>query len=207
MLLNDILEITAINWRPQRNDEVEGLGSGQILQANLATPLWAADVVTPLTEFRDGRRLRAIINNHMGPGRFFDIYDPIGGYPAADPDGSILGAATVTVSSVLDGKIALTGLPVGYELSIGDYFTVAYGSPLRRGFFEIASDVTANGSGTTPLIDINPFSLSGITAGSAVNLIKPMLKAQFLPGSVQHPEADSSVWKMQGFRFTVVQKL
>ena len=208
MILNDILEITSINWKPHRNDEIEGLGSGQILTAELATPLWTAEVVTPLQTFAEGRKLRAILNGLTKPNKDFFLYDPIGGYPALDPTGSIVAAATVTVHSVVSGQIRLAGLPNGYTLTPGDYFHVEWGTaPVRRGFFEVSVPVTAAVGGTTPLFDVFPYPMSGVVAGVPVTIVKPAMKAKFIPGSVQYPTVDSGTWKMQGFSFTVMQKL
>lgn len=208
MILNDVLDITRIQWMPKRNDETEGLGSGQILQAGMATPLWTAQVVTPITEFQTGRRIRAILNSLTGPGKTFEIYDPIAKYPASDPTGTVLAASTVLVNNVSAGQISLKGLPVGFALKYGDYFQVTWGtSPVRTALFEMSQDITANGSGVTALFNTFPFPLQGIAADDPVTLLVPKLKAIFVPGSIDYPTADSDTWKFSGITFQVMQKL
>lgn len=44
-VLADRLAIAQVVWDIQRNDEVSGTADGQVWQAELAEPLWSADVV------------------------------------------------------------------------------------------------------------------------------------------------------------------
>jgi hypothetical protein len=206
MILNDFIEIDSITVQPMRNDETEGLGSGQVLIAELATPLWSVEINTPLTEFDDGREIRAILNDLSRPGATFEIYDPIAQYPRADPDGSILGAATPQLASIDgDAKPAIKGLPVGYKLSRGDYFQMDVSG--RRYFFEVSEPAVANGSGVTPNFKVFPAFPISIPVNTAITLKQPKLKCQFVAGENAYGSAESNTWKMSGFRIKMVQKL
>src|SRR5690606_20070392 len=84
-------------WREARNDEVAGLGSGETLATELATPLWAADVVCDWDEWDDARRLAAMVRSFDGPMRSFLMTNPVAEYPAGDPGGLILADAEVAI--------------------------------------------------------------------------------------------------------------
>lgn len=206
MTLNDVFEITSITIEPQRNDEVEGVGSGQILTAELATPLWAVDIETTLTMFDDGRYIRAVLNDLNRPGQKFDVYDPIAQYPRSDPTGSILGASVVRLDTVgTDGTITLKGLPVGYKISPGDFIQIDFGG--RRGFFEVSQAATANSSGVTGAFRMFPTISAAAPVNTIVTLIQPKLQCQFVPTELQYGTADSSNWKMSAFRMKAIQKI
>lgn len=206
MILNDVFEIESILVEPQRNDEVEGVGSGQILTAELATPLWSVEINTTVNLFDTGRYIRAILNDLNRPGQKFDVYDPIAQYPRSDPTGSILGASTVQIDSVgLDGTMTLKGLPAGYVLSPGDFMEINYGG--RRGFFEVSQPATANGGGVTTAFRMFPTISAGAPVNTAVNLIQPKIQCQFVPTELTYGTAESASWKMSAFRMRVIQKI
>jgi hypothetical protein len=206
MILNDVFEIASITIAPQRNDEVEGIGSGQILTAELATPLWSVDIETALSLFDDGRYIRAILNDLNRPGQKFDVYDPIAQYPRSDPDGSILGASTVQLDTVgTDGTVTLKGLPAGYKILPGDFMEINFAG--RRGFFEASQPATASGGGVTGAFRMFPTISAAAPVNTAVNLIRPKIQCQFVPNEITYGSAESASWKMSAFRMQVIQKI
>lgn len=206
MTLNDVFEIASITVQPQRNDEVEGVGSGQILTAELATPLWSVDIETTLSLFDDGRYIRAILNDLNRPGQVFDVYDPVAQYPRSDPTGSILGSSTVRIDTVgSDGTVTLKGLPVGYVLLPGDFIQIDFLG--RRGFFEVSQPATANGSGIAGPFRMFPTISTAAPVNTIITLIRPKIQCQFVPSSLSYGTADSASWKMSAFRMQVIQKI
>lgn len=205
-ILNNELEITSVTFSPLRSDNVEGTGSGQILTAELATPLWQAEIITPLSSFDDGRGIRALMNDLNRPGQVFDLYDPIGKYPRKDPNGSILGSSVVRIDTVAsNGTITLKGLPSGYQLSRGDYMQITYAG--RRYFFETSQAATADSGGVTTVFRVFPKIPTSIPANTVVVLINPMIQCQMDPTGLEYGSEDSSNWTMSGFRIKAVQKL
>jgi hypothetical protein len=204
----DLLRITSVVWRSQRNDEISGQGSGQTWTAELAPPLWGADVTVDILDMTEARQVRAMINSLSGPGKSFYLYDPIGKYPASDPDGSILGSSTVLIDTIGgdNTSVKLSGLPAGYTLGPGDYFHVDYGSnPTRRALFEVSETGIASGAGLTGLFAIYPHIQTGITTTMEVTLIKPAAKVIIVPGSI-NPGTEQGV-TVSGIAFTAIQKL
>lgn len=205
-LLNDILDIDSIRIRPKRNEEVEGIGSGQILRAEMATPLWEVDINTTISEFDDGRRIRALLNSIDVPGGYFYLYDPIAQYPINDPDGSIMAGETIQIQTVgTDGSVSFANAPAGFVFSPGDVFGVTYSG--RNGYFEIYESVTVAGDGTTDQFFTTPRVPAGVTALTAVTVIRPQIKVQIIPGQFTHGLTESSMWKMGAFTIKAVQKL
>lgn len=205
-LLNDIVLIESVLIKPRRNEEVEGIGSGQIIRAELTTPLWEVDINTPLTTFADGRRIRALINRANVPGASFRVYDPIAQYPLSDPTGAVISGATVQVNSVdAQGRISFANSPEGFVYQPGDVFHVDYGG--RRGYFEINSPATTNASGVTPVMTTTPPVPAGVAALSPVTLVRPEIRVQIVPDQLSYGLSDSATWKMGGFTIRAIQKL
>ena len=160
--------------------EVNRLGDGSVLKASLGAALWQGELSLIPGYHADQGAIEVKIAKLMRAGETFLAYDTRYDGPAADPDGSILGASTPTIHT-LDAdnrRIRVTGLPVGYELRAGDWIGWTYGSsPVRYALHRIETDATASGAGLTPLFAVEPFIRPGVTVGAAVTLVRPPIKA------------------------------
>lgn len=188
------------------NREVSGMGSGQIIEADLAPALWTADVVTRPWRATEARRLEALINAVIRSKESFYLYDPRKAVPAKDPHGTTLGSSAVKIKAVANNKsMSLKGLPAGYQLSVGDHLAFDYGSnPTRRAFHELAEDITADGSGDTTSFEVSPFIRSGAAADISVTLVKPAVKVRIVPNSLSIRQLGAVFSQIS---FAVVQKL
>jgi hypothetical protein len=140
-----------------RSDEVSGLGNGQPLNAELASPLWRFDGTTSAIENDDAEAVMALIEVLEQPGKDFYVANPRKLAPRSDPDGIKLrrldalhtskawndaliwddampwgGAFPVPVVTIYsiepdNRQLTLAGLPAGYVLSAGDMFAFEYG--------------------------------------------------------------------------------
>jgi hypothetical protein len=199
----DTLGVAQLKWTNQNTRELSGLGSGQILEADLAPQLRTADLTLRERHHEDAQAIEAKLNAIIRSMGTFYLYDPRRPAPKADPDGAILGAATVTIHSLPDAKsISLEGLPASYVLSAGDPIAFDYGSPARRWFGEVAEGVTADSEGTTAAFEVSPFLPAAASTGTTVALVKAAFKAKIVPGSlnVQAQGLTSAI------SFSVVQK-
>jgi hypothetical protein len=100
--------------------------------------------------------------------------------PAADPTGSILGAAAPTFSTVNANlrDVNIAGLPVAYKISVGDFVSFQYGtSPVRYALHRFARGGTANGSGAITGAEVYPPMRPGVVNGQAITLVNPVCKA------------------------------
>jgi len=192
----------------QRSDETTGMGSLDILNATLATPLWRVDCVTGPIENEDAEALASLIEILEQPGKTFYISNPRKVAPRADPTGSILGAANPTISALNSNnkQLSITGLPVGYTLSQGDMFSFTYGpggSP-RRALHRFAGSATASAGGVISDIEISDFIRAGAEVGNVVKLVQPVMLAKLIPGSYK-PKGRGSLH--QTFSFSAMQRL
>lgn len=203
----DLLPIKSRRWRERRNDELAGMGSGDTLALELATPLWAAEIEVDWSEWPEARRLQAMVRSFDGPMKSFLMTNPIAEFPAFDPDGSILGAADVTILAIGadNDEMSFAGLPEDYALGWGDFGEVVFGAnPERRFVFEIRGEVTADGAGETALVPVGPHIWPGVIEGAAVNFIRPAAKFFIVPGSLQEGATRKTI--VDGWSFSVLQR-
>lgn len=204
----DLFSVEEAIFTPLRNDHTSGLGSGQPLNAELASPLWQGDVTTGWIPNDDAEALAALFEILCQPGKDFYIHNPRKLGPRQDKDGSILGAASPTLHTIAanNHQVRVTGLPSGYVLSRGDMFAFDYGpmQQRRRAFHRFAETVSATSGGLTPLAEVTPHIRPGAVAGAAVTLIRPAMRARLVPGSYRPIQAGSLHMR---FSFSVTQKL
>jgi hypothetical protein len=184
----DLLKMApGTSWSLNRNDQLSGIGTGQVLAAELAGPLWTADVQTPVMNNAAVRQVVALVNALQGPMNPFYLYDPMGKYPVNDPTGTILAAATPTINSlnVNNKALRIAGLTAGFVIAPGDYFAFDYGSPARRALHHAVETVTADGSGLTPEFECFPYFRTGVTTGIGVTLLKPAAKVFIMPKTLK----------------------
>lgn len=191
-----------------RNDQVSGLGNGQPLNAELASPLWRFEGTTIPMDNDNGEAVAALFEMLGHPGRDFYIANPRKKGPRADPDGTNLGSATPTLQSLASNnrEVRITGLPSGYVLSRGDMIAFDYGpvGEKRRALHRIVSTVAADGDGLTPLMEVFPHIRAGAAVDDAVFLAPATMRAKLIPDSF----APAGVGSMhQRFTFSAIQKL
>lgn len=202
----DKLPIETVKWRLVFQQETTGLGSGEVITADLAPPRWEGDVTLGPMYHDQAASVQALVESLGGAISSFYLYAPQKAYPVSDPTGSILGAATPSISSVgADNKsLAVKGLPAAYRLSVGDFFAFEYGTnPVRRMMHRLVEAATANGSGVTPVFEVAPPFRPGVAANLAITLIKPAIKVKILPGSFDEGTAKGLI--TEGMAFSVYQ--
>lgn len=205
----DILPIEKVTFDVIRFDEFDAKGSGHDLVADLADPKWMADVLMRSLTNAEARQVAALARKRYGSMFSFMLYDPSHPYPAADPGGVILGGATPTVGTIgVDGQsIAITGLPAGYVLTVGDKGQIVYGDDDEFNYyFEFSENVTANGAGNTIAVQVYPHVPIELVTGAAIILRKPACKMTFNPGNTFAP-GQSSGNRTSGVRFSAIEKV
>lgn len=203
----DKLKVVSVKWRLQEHQEMSGMGSGQILVADLGPALWTAEVALAPMYNEDAAQVQALIESLDGALRNFYLYAPQMPGPQYDPKGTILGASEVKIYSreANNKEMQLYGLPAGYKLTIGDFLAFDYGSPSRRAFHRILTSVTADGSGITPTFEVRPHLRSGVANDLAVTLVKPAAKVFIVPGSFDPGTTVNPV--TTGMAFNVMQRI
>lgn len=197
------------NWQLMRNDQTSGLGSGQPLSTELASPLWTLPVQLVSMGNDEADQILAMLEMLCHPGRKFFFSNPKREFPAADPTGTILGASTPALHTIAanNRQVRIGGLPNGYKLSAGDMLAFDYGpsGQKRRALHRVTETVTATSAGLTPLFEIFPHVRSGAQAGDPVFLAKPAILASVMPGSFNPGTADTV--NTHGISFDIIQRL
>lgn len=181
----DLLRISQVSFSDFEPQQIDQTASGTVLKASVGDALWRGSVQTYIDPDRPrALKTEARLSMAKRPGMAFLCYDPRQTHPANDPDGSKLGAADVTVWTVLsNSRLRLQGLPQGYKITAGDLIGFTYGSnPTRYSLHRVQVDRFANNDGApnlygTPILDVTPFLPIEIVPDVAVTLIKPVIKA------------------------------
>lgn len=181
----DTLKVRSAPFLLVSQQEYSGLGTGDGIAHDLGPMLWEAPVQSAPMPLAEAQAMLARIDALDGAINAFYAYNPSKAYPAADPDGSKLGASTPTIHTIAANRkeMRVTGLPAGYVLSAGDMLAVDYGSPSRRSLVRLVTGATASSGGLTPLFEVRPHLRAGITTTLPVMLRKPSMKCKILPGS------------------------
>ncbi|HWJ88509.1 MAG TPA: hypothetical protein VNS12_10595 [Pelagibacterium sp.] len=203
------MAIGSPNWQLMRNDQTSGLGSGQPLSAELASPLWTLPVQLVSMGNDEADHILAMLEMLCHPGRKFYFSNPKREYPAADPSGATLGAATPTLHTIAanNRQLRITGLPNGYRLTVGDMLAFDYGpsGQKRRALHRVTETVSALSSGVTPTFEVFPHIRAGALVGDPVFLAKPAILASVMPGSFNPGTADTV--NTHGVAFDIIQRL
>lgn len=183
-------------------EQVQGnqTGGGEKVTAELGATLWGATVSLGVMTRVEAAFVAAMLDILRPSGRTFYAYDPRRPAPLADPTGSILGASAPVIASLPNAReMTISGLPVGYVLSVGDYLAFDYGG--RRALHCLVTAATANGSGVTPVFEVTPMVRPGATVATAVTLIKASCKAVLVRGAVNKGSSKSGVSRDMSFQF------
>lgn len=199
----DMLPIASCDWNVQRNDEFSGMGSGDLWAAELADPLWTGEVALGAGTNNELKQAAARIRSLRGSQVAFMMCDPISQFPQADPKGSILGNAVVTLRTIGPDRITarMKGFPAGYVLTVGDKLQVNYLDLIA--FVEVGATVAADGDGNLDA-PIFPRLPSSFTADSLVVVQRPACPVIIVPESHKAGTATRTVTNGAGFK--VIQK-
>lgn len=200
----DVLKVAKVSFRLRDNQEISGLGSGDILAAQLTPRNWIADVTLAKLTHNQAKQIQAMIEALDGSINTFLLTNTLALYPQSDPTGAILGANTVVIASLPSAKsMTLSGLPAGYVLTLGDMLSYTYSST-RRALLRISETVTANGSGITPAFEVRPWIPTGTATSTAVTLKKPAGKFIMVPNTFDVGSDDNYV--TTSIKFTAMEK-
>lgn len=184
----DLLPITEISFQISDQVQATGLGSGEILTAEVAPPLWSGSISLAPMKQRRAADIEARLAALSRPGRAFFCYKTTQIGPAADPIGATLGASAPVLAEIDTGtaSLRLGGLPVGYAITAGDLLAFPYGTPTRYALHRAAGAAVADGLGETGFLEVVPPIRAGAAVSAAVALVRPKFKAVIVPGSIDY---------------------
>lgn len=206
--LNDLLLTKkAVTMSIQRNDEMSGSGDGRYWVAEMAPPLWTAQLTLDSLNKRSIGRARGIDAKFraLGVNRTFLFADPSYAGPASGASVA-LAASSVLVSAVGSGRTTLSfsGFPPGFALSAGDRFSTEYASG-RYYLAELTEDATASASGAVASVAVYPYPPLTLAAGVAADFVRPVMRA-FVPPGGYTPFNYIRDFAAQGASVTILQR-
>lgn len=197
------LRVSGCSFRLPESMQIEETGGGEVIAADLGTRLWEGEV-TLAADYHDGlaaAEARLSVLRDAGASFLaFPLHKPA---PAFDPAGLMLGSAAPQIAALPSARsLTISGLPAGYVLSDGDFLSFGYGaSPARMAFHQIAIGGVANSAGVTPELLVTPAIRPGAAVGSAVQLIRPALRARYVPGSYRPASYSKMIGQGPSFAF------
>lgn len=200
------LPFLSSRWELRRSDEFSGLGTGEILAANLGPALWMASVTLKPLRLPAANSILALLEALEGSLRAFYLFNHQQAYPQSDP-GGVLVASTSPVIHTLGGdnkSLRISGLPSSFVMTRGDMLSFDYGSPARRAFHRVMETVTAS-SGLTPSFEVRPHIRPGAATSTAVSLSRPAAKMILMPGTFNPGEQTGHM--VNGISFQAIQTL
>lgn len=160
-------------------------GGGELVLSQRGVRLWGGSILMPTLKARRQAPQRALLNALRAPGATFLIADIAMRFPAADPQGMILGGVSPMVAARGSTwtQMSIGGLPAGYQISAGDHLSVIFGgAAARRAYFEVVRGASVVAGVAGPISVVPPIP-DGVQVGNAVQLLSPALKAKVVPKS------------------------
>ena len=157
----DLLRIIDIPFYVPSAMEMSEDGAGVLTRADLGARLWQGSVSVAPHYHSVVARAEALVAGLSQAGGSFLAYDKRVEFPAADPTGTILGAAAPVIGALTGdaSEITLSGLPAGYVISPGDNLSFTYGTPVRYALHKVVLGAVATGGGVAgvmvPFVGLN----------------------------------------------------
>lgn len=182
--LMNILPISDVAFTLQWQQEVSPQGGGTPRVADTGEELWLAEIGCGVLTADEARDCEAAIDDLRGSIGTFFLHNPRFPFPRSDWNGAILGASAVTIFALGgDNKsLRLGGLPVGYQISRGDYFHFDTGGT-HRCLHRFTAGGAADGAGRTPMLGVVPHIRAGAATGLSVSLKRPAAEMFILPST------------------------
>lgn len=212
------LPITSLSFDLVRQSQINNLGGGEVMLAELAPAYWRGSV--DLAPMRRGlaAEISAKLTRLEAPDGVFEAYKAHQIGPAADPLGAGLASAAPVLEEIDPAdrhQIKLRGLPSGYVLSAGDFLAFDYdpGTGARRALHRVVAGAAHGVLSATPggaytsagFLCLAPEVRPGAALGTAVQLVKPHCLSVLVPGSVSYGITRGAI--TSGISFEFRQKL
>lgn len=184
--------------------ETGELGSGLIVANDYGPRIWGGTCTLIPMDGVAMDRVEARLSAFRQAGREFMVTRPDRWWPAADPDGAILGAALPLIADVLQNNrsVRIKGLPPHYVLSDGDFIGWSVGGvhQLHQVFF--GGEATLGGLVEVDVVPNVEFWAGGVP----VVLGGASIKAVMVPGSWRGASRDPGVASGPSFSWREVAR-
>ncbi|GLT01810.1 MAG: hypothetical protein AB7E60_15245 [Sphingobium sp.] len=122
-------------------------------------------------------------------------------WPLLDFDPGTPGAPLISAAVSGGSVIGIKGLAAGYQVREGQFFSIVHGG--RRYMHMFTAAATASGAGVIAAATIFPMLRSNLAVNDVLEIAKPMIEGNVLPGDELSWELD--VARLVGLAFSVVE--
>ena len=190
-----------VAWRQEQSRAA----GGRTYVKDLGDPLWALTAQSRPLSPNELDYWRARLNAMENGLATFWGYSMSRCYPIKYPRGTwstgagFDGNATLNSVGANNKSVSISGLPVGYVVSAGDYIQIG-----DADLHHVVEDATSNGSGITPEFEVRPHIWPGVDANDSpapiVKVKRPACIMAIVPGSVQSQADPQTGWGAVSFQ-------
>ncbi|UXT99923.1 hypothetical protein [Agrobacterium tumefaciens] len=172
-------------FEPLWRQEYSRTTGGQTIGKDFGSPLWKMTAQSKSLRPNEVDYWRARIMSLEGVLKTFIAFPKSRCFPVAYPNGSwptgdaFDGVGQVATIASNRKAISLSGLPVGYQVSIGDYIQIG-----DKDLHMVMEPMTAGAGGVTTQFEVRPHLWPGVIAPTAATLVKPSCIMAIVPGSI-----------------------
>ncbi len=200
----DLLKTIDVVFSIKRFDQHSGSGDSRFWAAELADPLWSAEMSVAPSYHDEAKQLAALTNQLHGSLKSAMIYDPNSLYPQSDPGGLVINGSAVKVASISVDRMSISfkGLPADFVLTLADKGQMKFSSgPERNYFFEVSETTTASPLGVTPEFVVFPQVPIGVVVDDDVIMGKPACEMIIVPDGYTPPTRDIIISSGVSYKF------
>lgn len=181
--------LTWATWKPdrfeiQRRQEFSRTASGELIVRDIGPAVWVATFSTTPMRSDDMQILETRMSQLRGSLIPFEAWDLRRATPRDYPSGSGFGNPRIADARAGGGQVKLNNMSSGATVRIGDYLEWGLGGGVRS-LHRSTSNVTADGSGETPWIDIEPAAPIAPQINRPVDMAPAKCIMRVEPGSLQ----------------------
>jgi len=181
--------LIGLSFKLQPTIEVTPTRAGKHIAADLGPAVWIGQYSSGLLNAARFGVVRAWVDTLLSTEEFYG-YDKLRELPLRGLPVGFTGACSVSTFT-LPFALTLTGLPVGFVLSPGDYVSFDYNSGTSRALHRIVAGGTASGGGSL-LLEVRPAIRSGLVAPQAATVYRSAARMIILPDTYdEHVTAPS----------------
>ena len=191
----------AVSWIDQvfvlhERQEFSRQASGVTRGKSFGSALWMTALTTQPLSDEEAVDFEAMLHSLDGVVNGFFAGDLRRPFPIVHSDGVFDDSAAVVHTVGVDNKsLRIEGLPVGFVISRGDYFSVtpSGGSPA---LYQAMETVTVDGAGISPIFECRPHLHVGTAEGYVVSFKEPVTVFLLEPGSIDPQLVDAGYWRV-----------
>lgn len=167
--------------------------SGAIQGRDLADPIWRIEFQSVQLDGYAADDLLADFETLGGVLRSFYASPFLRPAPRTRLAEALTGVSVNTIRA--DRRaLRLTGLPASFEMSAGDFVSIA--TATGKALHRLARGGVADGAGLSPELELSNFLRPDVAVAQAVTLIDPPAEFRLLPGSLRKVPAGPRRWRV-----------